>query len=284
VALRERIYAPLGLTHTVTLSEEALLFRTAVGHVDVAGERRVVSVWHLPRSLGPAALICSTAADVLAFARMHLAGGIAPDGTRLLSKESVAAMASYHTDLPDTYVLGDSWGVGWIRFGWDGQELVGHDGNTGEQAAFLRLLPDAGLAVALLTNGGHGRDLYEDLYREIFAELAGVEMRAPLALPEVPADADITPHLGRYERAGERLEVLATPDGPVLRRTQLGPLAEFNPDPVSDYPMAAIDKDVWAVREPGAVTWIPVTFYTLACGQKYAHFGARATPKCDDAA
>jgi len=283
-ALRDRIYAPLGLTHTVTLPEEALLFRTAVGHVDGAGERRVVTVWHLPRSLGPAALICSTAADLLAFARMHLAGGIAPDGTRLLSKESVEAMATYHTDLPDTYVLGDSWGVGWIRFGWDGQELVGHDGNTGEQAAYLRLLPDAGLAVALLTNGGHGRDLYEDLYREIFAELAGIEMRAPLAVPPVPADVDITPHLGRYERAGERLEVLGTPDGPVLRRTQLGPLAEFNPDPVTEYPMTAIAKDIWAVRDPGTVTWIPVTFYTLATGQKYAHFGARATPKAEEAA
>ena len=36
-ALREKIYAPLGLTHTVTLPEEALLFRTAAGHVDVIG-------------------------------------------------------------------------------------------------------------------------------------------------------------------------------------------------------------------------------------------------------
>ena len=215
---------------------------------------------------------------------MHLAGGVAPDGTRLLSEESVAAMASYQSDLPDKYVLGDSWGVGWIRFGWDGQDLVGHDGNTGGQAAFLRVLPEAGLAVTLLTNGGHTRDLYEDLYREIFEELAGVEMRAPLAPPAVPADASITPHLGMYERAGERLEVLASQAGPVLRRTELGPLAEFNPEPVTDYPMTAIAGDVWAVREPGTVTWIPVTFYTLDCGAKFVHFGARATPKVDDAA
>jgi hypothetical protein len=162
--------------------------------------------------------------------------------------------------------------------------LVWHDGNTGEQAAFLRILPDAGLAVTLLTNGGHTRDLYEDLYREIFAELAEVEMRAPLELPAVPPDTDVTPHLGMYERAGERLEVLATPDGPLLRRTQLGPLAAFNPDPVWEYPMAAIADDVWAVRDPGTVTWIPVTFYTLAGGEKFVHFGARATPKTGEAA
>ena len=166
-ALRERIFTPLGLTRTVTLPEEALLFRAAVGHVDVAGQRHVAPVWGLPRSVGPAGLICSTPADVLAFARMHLSGGKAADGTRVLSAAGAQAMTEHQADLPDKYVLGDSWGIGWIRFGWDGQRLVGHDGNTIGQAAFLRVLPDpqgGRLAVTLLTNGGNTRDLYQDLY------------------------------------------------------------------------------------------------------------------------
>ena len=33
-ALREHLIAPLGLTHVAALPEEALLFRTAVGHID----------------------------------------------------------------------------------------------------------------------------------------------------------------------------------------------------------------------------------------------------------
>jgi hypothetical protein len=33
------------------------------------------------------------------------------------------------------------------------------------------------------------------------------------------------------------------------------------------------------VREREAQTWIPVTFYELATGKRYVHFGARATPK-----
>ena len=201
-ALREKIYAPLGLTHTVTLPEEALLFRTAAGHVDVSAEPVLAPVWQLPRSLGPAGLISSTPADVLAFARMHLTGGLAADGTRVLSAASAAAMTEFQADVPDKYILGDSWGIGWIRFGWDGQRLVGHDGNTIGQAAFLRVLPEAGLAVTLLTNGGNTRDLYEDLYREIFAELAGVAMPTPITPPAEPVDTDITPHLGSYERAG----------------------------------------------------------------------------------
>jgi dipeptidyl aminopeptidase/acylaminoacyl peptidase/CubicO group peptidase (beta-lactamase class C family) len=283
-ALRQRIFTPLGLARTVTLPEEALLFRAAVGHVDVAGQRHVAPVWTLPRSVGPAGLICSTPADVLAFARMHLTGGKAADGTQVLSAAAARAMTEHQADLPDKFVLGDSWGIGWIRFGWGGRRLVGHDGNTIGQAAFLRVLPDAevagaGLAVTLLTNGGNPRDLYQDLYSEIVAELAGVTMPAPIEPPARPVESDITPHLGTYERASVRMEVEAGPDGPVLRTTVLGPLAELTPDPVSQYPMVAVAPDLFVVREPEAQTWIPVTFYSLATGEKYVHFGARATPK-----
>jgi hypothetical protein len=196
-------------------------------------------------------------------------------------------MTELEAELPDKFSLGDSWGIGWIRFGWDGQRIVGHDGNTIGQSAFLRVLPDpdhpgAGLAVTLLTNGGHARDLYYELYREIFAALAGVEMPAPIEPPAEPVQADITPHLGRYERAGVAEEVLAGTDkhdGPTLRTTLSGPVAEMMPDPVSEYPMTPAGPDLWLVREPGTQTWATITFYALPTGEKYLHFGVRATPK-----
>jgi CubicO group peptidase (beta-lactamase class C family) len=154
-------------------------------------------VWTLPRCLGPVGLICSTPADVLGFARLHLTGGLAPDGTGLLTEASAAAMTDLQADLPDKYTLGDSWGLGWIRFGWNGRRLIGHDSKTIRQSAFLRLLPDERLAVTLLTNGGSARDLYVDLYREIFAELADVDMPRPLASPaEVEADHQYPAGLG----------------------------------------------------------------------------------------
>ena len=119
-ALRERLFTPLGLDHTVTLPEEALLFGTAVGHVEGEDQQqKVAPVWTLPRAVGPAGLITARAADVLAFARMHLAAGLAPDGSRILSEASAVAMAAHQVDLPEKHLLGDSWGLGWIRFGWD---------------------------------------------------------------------------------------------------------------------------------------------------------------------
>jgi dipeptidyl aminopeptidase/acylaminoacyl peptidase/CubicO group peptidase (beta-lactamase class C family) len=278
-AMRERLFAPLGLTHTVTLPEEALMFAAAVGHDEHDGELVPAQAWTLPRSIGPAGLITSTVADVLAFARLHLTGGVAADGTRVLSEQSAAAMAAHQAELPDPYVLGDSWGLGWIRFGWDGHRLIGHDGNTLGQSAFLRVLPDQGLAVALFTNGGHVRDLYQDLCQEIFEEVAGVPMPPPFAPPEEPVEVDIAPHVGVYERSSVRIDVESGPDGPLLRTTLTGPLAELAPDPVQELPMVPVGPALFAVRPGEAGTWLPVTFYELPTGDRYLHFGARATPK-----
>jgi len=279
-AVRDRIFRPLGLEHTITLPEEALLHRAAAGHVsEGTGEPSRAPVWALARSLGPAGVISSTAADLLGFARMHLTGGAGPDGTRLLGASSAAAMTQMQVELPDKHTLGDSWGIGWIRFGWNGRRLIGHDGNTIGQSAFLRLLPDEGLAVALLTNGGSTRDLYQDLYREIFAELADVDMPRPLAPPLEPVPVDVRPHAGTYERASSRLEVLVGDNGPILKTTVTGPLAKLVPDPTTEYAMVPIEQNLFMVREPNAQTWSPVTFYQLRTGEKYLHFGGRATPK-----
>ncbi|WP_345763574.1 serine hydrolase [Diaminobutyricibacter sp. McL0608] len=279
-AMRDLLFSPLGLTHTVTLPEDAILYAAAVGHVEVGDEQVVTPTWGLPRSLGPAGLITARAADVLAFARLHMTGGLAADGTRLLSEESVLAMQDLHADVPDKYSLGDSWGLGWIRFGWNGDRLYGHDGNTIGQAAFLRIHAESGVAVTLLTNGGHTRDLYEDLYREIFAELSGLTMQSPLQPPAEPADVDVTPFLGTYERAGIKMEILTNDDGPLLRTTMTGPLVEMTPESaVDEYPLVPVDDKLFAVRAPGTETWIAVTFYSLPTGEEYLHFGARATPK-----
>jgi CubicO group peptidase (beta-lactamase class C family) len=277
-AMRERLFAPLGLRHTVTLPEEALLFRTAVGH-EQTDPLTATAIWGPPRSAGPAGVICATAADVLAFARLHLTGGLAADGARVLSQASTKAMTEFQVELPDKHTRGDSWGIGWMRFGWDGQRLIGHDGNTTGQSAFLRLLPDAGLAVVLLTNGGHARDLYQELYQEIFAELAGVHLPSPLTPPATPAEVDGQRHAGVYERFGHRLEVLAGDDGPVLRSTVFRQLPELPSDLVTEYRMAPVGADLFLVRVPGTVSWLPVTFYELPTGEKYLHFGLRATPK-----
>ncbi|MFK0248199.1 serine hydrolase [Amycolatopsis azurea] len=279
-AMREKLFAPLGLTHTVTLPEEALMFRAAVGHVAGADkEQRPAPIWGLPRNMGPAGLITATTKDVLGFARLHLTGGLTPSGERILTTASATAMASKQADIPDKHSLGDSWGLGWIRDDWSGQRVIGHDGNTIGQSAFLRLLPAQGLAVTLLTNGGNTRDLFQELYREIFAELADVAMPKPLEPPATPVTVDGSKHVGVYERAGVLMEVLSEGDGLRLRQTVTGPLADLVPEKTQEFDLVPVADSLYVCREPGAQTWTPVTFYTLSTGEPYVHYGVRATPK-----
>ncbi|SEQ17068.1 serine hydrolase [Lentzea albida] len=278
VAMREKLFAPLGLTRTGTLPEEALLHRAAVGHVKNEGKLEVAPVWALPRSVGPAGTIFSTTEDVLAFARMHLEGGLAADGTRVLSEKSAAVMTEKQTDVPDKNALGDSWGVGWIRFDWDGHRLIGHDGNTIGQSAFLRLLPEQDLAVTLLTNGEGARELYLELYREIFAELADVVMPRPLVPAAEPPAVDGSRYVGRYERASITLDVSEGENGLVLDVTPTGPLAGLFPKP-PQVSLIPVDDSTFLFRESGDRSWSSLVFYALPTGEQYVHMGVRATPK-----
>lgn len=188
-------------------------------------------------------------------------------------------MAAPQVEPPDPHTLGDSWGLGWVRFDWNGHRLIGHDGSTIGQSAFLRILPDQGLAVTLLTNGGNATKLFETLFREIFAEYADVPMPPPLTPPPDPPTVDIGGYLGTYERAGERLDVFERNGTPHLRRTLTGPLASHSPDPGQELELVPVTETVFVVREPSTNTWSPVTFYALPSGESYIHHVIRATPK-----
>jgi CubicO group peptidase (beta-lactamase class C family) len=281
-AIADRLFGPLGLTHAVTLPEDALLFRAAVGHIGEAGAPPdPTRTWGLPRPLGPAGLITASAADVLTFVRMHLRGGLAADGARVLSERGVAAMADRQVDLPaDAGAV--SWGLGWGRYDWGGQLVLGHNGATIGQAAFLRVLPGRGLAVVLLTNGGDAADLYDELFREMFDELAGVSLPANPAPPACLPAVDLAPYLGTFERTAVRFEVFVRDGVPVLRRSTSGVLATLQPEPVREYDLVPVADGRYVIREPGARMWTPVTFLTGPDGRLYLHSGSRATVRRSD--
>jgi hypothetical protein len=108
-----------------------------------------------------------------------------------------------------------------------------------------------------------------------------VEIPAAFAPPEEPVEVDISPYVGTYERASVRMEVFADAEGPLLRTTVLGPIAEMLPDPVEEHPLVPVGPALFAVRPPEMETWAPVTFYELPTGERYVHFGVRATPRVD---
>ncbi|MFF3629855.1 serine hydrolase domain-containing protein [Streptomyces sp. NPDC002164] len=275
--MRERLYSPLGLTHTVTLPEDVLRFRAAVGHLGDPPAQ--APRWGLMRSAGPAGLICSTPREVLKFARLHRDNGVTEDGTRILSGESVAAMQTPQVELPDPYVLAHSWGLGWFLDTWDGHRVHGHDGGTIGQSAFLRVLPEADLAICLLTNGGDTGSLYRDVFAEIARDLAGVTMRPGIEPAAGPVAVDPADYVGVYERLSSRLEIVERDGGLVMCDRITGPLAELVDETEREYELRPVEPGLFVVRRPGLKTWFPVVFYALADGTRYIHHGARATPK-----
>jgi CubicO group peptidase (beta-lactamase class C family) len=199
--LREHLIAPLGLTHAATGASEAIMFRAAVGHVEMEPGAGYVPapVWSLARSNAPAgSTLAMRPRDLVAFARMHLDDGRSADGAPVLAPGTAARMHDREVDLPELGLMGTSWGLGFERFDLADGTIIGHDGNTIGQAAFLRMVPDAGLAVALLTNGGDTFSLYHDVVGHVLGELTDVALPALPVPPAEPRRIDAERYLGTY--------------------------------------------------------------------------------------
>jgi len=112
-------------------------------------------------------------------------------------------------------VMGDAWGLGWELFDSMGTPVIGHDGNTIGQASFLRVLPEQGIAVVLLTNGGDPYGLYQAVVGHVLRELAGVELRPMPVPPADPPPVDPARYAGTYGSRVADLVVSADDDGRV---------------------------------------------------------------------
>ena len=276
-SLRDRLVGPLGLTGTVTLPEDAILHRAATGHDH--GER--VRTWALPRSIGPAGTIIASAHDLLVFSRLHLDGGVTADGKRLLGPDSVAAMQHQQAVIPLFTETGAAIGLGWRMARWDGRLVIGHDGGTIGQTAFLRIVPDARVAVCLLTNAYQGPTLYQSLLPEVFASVG-------ISMPPGPAPTgangvryDVAGYAGRYERTARRYDVSVT--GGHLRATamttsSLATLTGPQPDEVTLLPADDTGRN-FLCRSRDAEPWMPVSFGELADGTRHLFASGRIAPR-----
>jgi CubicO group peptidase (beta-lactamase class C family) len=271
-ALQERLLAPLGVHATMTLPEEAILHRAAVGHVDPTGSGQVTPtpVWMLPRAAGRGGII-ATASDVISFARLHLDGGRAADGTRVLSEASVQAMQQPQVEVPDPAMAG-SWGLGWALYGW-GCGAIGHNGGTVGQTAFLRVVPRERYAVAVLTNSTTGPALARELFALLFRERLGVAVPGELE-PAADVEFDAAALAGTYGRANVRT-VVEHAGGGLAATTEWGGVFEAMmpaPHPEPLVPVAATTF---------LVAGTPLVFFDFGADgrPRYLHSGGRASAR-----
>lgn len=213
--LQDHLFKPLGMTHAISRPEDTLRFNCAVGHVPSRSKK---GKWHVTRdpylSIGQksaGSTPAMTASDLLGFAAMHMAGGKNRQGETVLSRSAVKAMQRRQVKtLKHATNAIHGWGLAWFLMNWDGQngsrqKIYGHDGATMGQFAFLRIVPEKNLAVALLTNGGDAKGLYKTLFDEIIGSLARVtEPELPEPAPRQP---ELAPYVGTYENMIGRIDL-----------------------------------------------------------------------------
>jgi len=261
--LREHLFVPLGLTHAATSANEAILYRAAVGHIEPGpdAEPQPAPVWSLARSNAPAgSMLSMRPRDLLTFARMHMSGGTAADGTAVLSATTVQAMQEPQVKLPNLAIMGDRWGLGWEMFDWPGGTVIGHDGGTIGQSAFLRLVPGRDVAIALLTNGGDGIGLYARVYRHLLRELAGVELPPMPVPPAEPARVDAGRYLGTYSCDVADMTVTQDQDGRLwVEQVPKGVIAQMGAQP-ERHELVRLDGDTFVTAEPEHGVHMPHVF------------------------
>jgi CubicO group peptidase (beta-lactamase class C family) len=244
-ALQDHVIAPLKLERAFTLPERAMVHRVAVGHdhlaesgKDDAGKPILtpVDVWLSPRGSGPCGgTLAMRMADLLAFARMHLADGRGPDGTQLLNPETARLMREPQVDVTDP-ILGEAWGLGWELSRVAEPRVVEHGGNTDGHQSQLYVVPDPGdgqpgLAIGVLTNGDNTGKLREKLCDELLSRLAGVSVpHTPTAAP-VGTTVDLTSFLGTFGREDIRFDFSAGANGALdVACTTGGQIEKYVPD------------------------------------------------------
>lgn len=222
-AMKELILEPLRLENVHYFMKEIMTRRFAVGHIQHPdGSITVARPWPLPRAGAPAggSALSSNAGDQIKWARFHLGDGRGPDGTQILSRDSLQLMKQPSIEAKGS-ALGDYVGISWLIEDVDGIRLVGHGGSTRGQLSSFVMVPDRDFAVAVLTNcSPNGAHLHKEMTRWALEAYLDVIQRDPD--PITLSDEELAPYLGTFETVAATLTISAE-NGGLLGKVDVKP-------------------------------------------------------------
>jgi len=278
-ALDSLVLDPLGLRDTTCDPERVSRMPHTDGHFNGPDGAVLQAPLLYPRSADPVGNLCSTIADQLRRARLHLGEGSA-DGIRLLTPATAEAMQAPQVPIPgdDSLWMGMNWFVAELP----GLRVVTHSGDAWGHHSRVVLLPDRQFAFVLLTNAEpDGALLDQPVLTEALTQylnlgpvaaqlLTDVRGRPPVSLPP----STLAQYAGQYTAPGERF-VLAVRNG-TLRMTEEpvelpdAALPRHRADPVRDLSVAFVKNDLALLggtggspapflrRADGSVGWLGV--------------------------
>ncbi|GIH61545.1 hypothetical protein Msi02_23620 [Microbispora siamensis] len=222
--LERDIYAPVGMKNSGTSAEQAILRSTAIGHFPDPRTMaaRPTGMFMLPDTWGPAGgTPIGTIADLLAFGRTHLAGGLSPSGARVLSAESTALMQQVSYDMATPNV--PPMGLGWVRYPFGDTTVLAMSGASPGGVSILCVVPEHDLVFAAFGNTPGAIVLHDRILQRLLSERLGV--RIPTLISEPEKDVDLTPYVGTYRSDQLRIDVRIV-DGQLEERTTYEPADE----------------------------------------------------------
>jgi CubicO group peptidase (beta-lactamase class C family) len=256
-ALTEQLLEPNGLHDTVALPEELVVRarrgeivnadveRLAVGHAmgpegmkPVAADRVVDAIW--TRAIAPAgSTLAATAADLVRFAQVHLAGGFD---------------AMQQAQLPNLGPANAAVGLAWMLDDVDGHRVLSHGGQHEGAGAGLWVLPDDDFAFAFVGNGPTALMLLQDVAEKLRGE-TGLPLPRRRTAEPASEPIDLEAYAGSYY-PGVAIEVR---NGSLVVRYA-----------GMEMPLVPADETTFLVAGAPAVTFVEVD------GARFVHMMNRA--------
>jgi CubicO group peptidase (beta-lactamase class C family) len=239
---RERIWGPLGMTHTSITFTPWMKTHLALGHDE---QGRVAANWDLP-TLAGAGAIRSTTEDMLKFADANLHPERGPLQRAMAFAQQERAPAGGNNRI----------GLNWMNAHLPGDTVVWHNGGTGGYRTFLGLQPSAKRAVVVMTNTtGAGAD---DIGMHLLnAALPLVPKPTPMkqrVAIDVAAGVLAT-YTGTYQLAPTFAIEVTLKDGTLYGQPTDQPAFHLWPETQNDFFLKEVDAQITFVRDPqGKVT------------------------------
>ena len=192
-----------------------MLHRTAVGSfpTDDGGYEATPQFLYPGAWAAAGTTLITTTEDTVRFLRMHLDGGMTAEGRRILTPGSAAAMQTPTIHEPTGPSRG--FGLGWHYEEQHGRRLLSHGGGSIGGVCEAVVSPSDNLVSITFVNSILGGPVLDDL------RVVLTPWSAPPPEAEPSPDVDHAPFVGTYLRRGDRLDVVPSGDGLLVRTTPI---------------------------------------------------------------